>query len=106
MKKEEVLAHAILEHVGGKDNLRQLAHCMTRVRLSLYDPMQADFDALKRIDGVMGVIDDETLQIVVGPGTVNRVADHLSRETGLAIGEESVDPNLTPEERAAVERQK
>lgn len=106
MKKEEVLAHAILEHVGGKDNLRQLAHCMTRVRLSLKDPTQANIDALKRIDGVMGVIDDETLQIVVGPGTVNRVADHLSRETGLAIGEESVDPNLTPEERAAVERQK
>lgn len=106
MKKEEVLAHAILEHVGGKDNLRQLAHCMTRVRLSLKDPTQANIDALKQIDGVMGVIDDETLQIVVGPGTVNRVADHLSRETGLAIGEESVDPNLTPEERAAVERQK
>ncbi len=54
MKKEEVLAHAILEHVGGKDNLRQLAHCMTRVRLSLKDPTQADIDALKQIDGVMG----------------------------------------------------
>lgn len=106
MKKEEVLASAILEHVGGKDNLRQLAHCMTRVRLSLKDPTKADIPALKQIDGVMGVIDDETLQIVVGPGTVNRVADHLSRETGLAIGEESVDENLTFEERTAIERQK
>ncbi|TCI70478.1 PTS sugar transporter subunit IIC [Exiguobacterium sp. SH0S7] len=106
MKKEEVLAQAILEHVGGKDNIRQLAHCMTRVRLSLKDPTKADISALKQIDGVMGVIDDETLQIVVGPGTVNRVADYLSRETGLAIGEEAVDANLTPDERAAIERQK
>jgi PTS system sucrose-specific IIC component len=106
VKKEEVLAHAILEQVAGKDKLRQLAYCMTRVRLSLKDPTQANIDALKRIDGVMWVIDDETLQIVVGPGTVKRVADHLSRETGLAIGEESGDPDLTPEEGAAVERQK
>ena len=85
MKKEEVLAEGILEHVGGKDNLRQLAHCMTRVRLALKDQTKADIQALKQLDGVMGVIDDETLQIVVGPGTVNRVADHLSRKTGLAI---------------------
>jgi len=106
MKKEEVLAEGILEHVGGKDNLRQLAHCMTRVRLALKDPTKADIQALKQLDGIMGVIDDETLQIVVGPGTVNRVADHLSRKTGLAIGEESVDENLTFEERAAIERQK
>ena len=61
MKKEEVLAEGILEHVGGKENLRQLAHCMTRVRLALNNPTKADIQALKQLDGVIGVIDDETL---------------------------------------------
>ena len=35
----------------------------------------------------MGVIEDETLQVVVGPGTVNKVAAEMEGLTGLRIGE-------------------
>ena len=31
----------------------------------------------------MGVIEDETLQVVVGPGTVNKVATEMEGLTGL-----------------------
>ncbi len=89
MKKEQAIAEGILEHIGGKENIRQLAHCMTRVRLKLKDQNKVNIDQLKKVDGVMGVIDDETLQIVVGPGTVNKVSDVLSNMTGLKVGEGS-----------------
>lgn len=51
----------------------------------------------------MGVIEDDTLQIVVGPGTVNKVAAEMSKVTGLSIGEEAaLDENdLTFSEKAA-----
>lgn len=87
MKKEQLIAKGILENIGGKENINQLNHCMTRVRLQLKDNSKADIASLKKVDGVMGVIEDETLQIVVGPGTVNKVSDELSSMTGMRIGE-------------------
>lgn len=106
MKKEQRLAHDIMAHVGGKDNIRRLAHCMTRVRLELKDDSKLDLQGLKQCEGVMGVIEDETLQIVVGPGTVNKVSAEISKETGLAIGEEA-EPSaddLTFSEKAASQK--
>lgn len=102
MKKEQRMANDILQHIGGKENVRKLAHCMTRLRLDLKDDSKADIAALKKVDGVMGVIEDGTLQIVVGPGTVNKVADEMSKLTGLTVGEEAEPEDLTLEERAAL----
>ncbi|ADU94361.1 PTS transporter subunit EIIC [Geobacillus sp. Y412MC52] len=87
MDREQQLAAMILSHLGGKENIAHIAHCMTRVRVSLRDLDQADIAALKRVEGVIGVIEDETLQIVVGPGVVNKVAAALCGLTGLKLGE-------------------
>lgn len=107
MKNEQRMAKDILVQVGGKDNIRRMAFCMTRLRLSLKDDSKVNHDALKKVEGVMGVVDDDTLQLVIGPGTVNKVADEMSRLTGLAIGEEAepeVD-NMTFEEKAALNKE-
>ncbi len=106
MKKEQKLAHDILANIGGKENIRLLAHCMTRLRLSLKDDGKANIAALKKTDGVMGVIEDDTLQIVIGPGTVNKVAAEISKETGLTIGEEAPvnEEDLTFDEKAAMKK--
>ena len=61
-------------HVGGKENVSKLIHCMTRVRLTLKDESKADLEELEALPGVLGVVEDETLQVVVGPGKVNKVA--------------------------------
>lgn len=106
MAKEQKMALDILAEVGGKDNIRRISHCMTRLRMSLVDPSKVSMDRLKKIDGVMGVIDDDPLQIVIGPGTVNKVAGEISQMTGLRIGEDR-EPNeedLTFEEKAALQR--
>ncbi|GGI17255.1 PTS transporter subunit EIIC [Gottfriedia solisilvae] len=91
MNKEQRLAKEIAEQIGGKDNIKSVAHCMTRLRLTLRDDQKVNIPLLKKINGVMGVIEDDTLQIVVGPGTVNKVADEMSKETGLKIGEVAED---------------
>ncbi|MBO0589659.1 PTS transporter subunit EIIC [Sporosarcina sp. E16_8] len=103
MKKEERMAQDIFANIGGKENIQRLSHCMTRLRLALKDDSKVNVDALKKVDGVMGVIEDDTLQIVVGPGTVNKVAAEMSKVTGLSIGEEAgPDENdLTFSEKAA-----
>ena len=89
MKKEERMTKDILGNIGGKENVQSIAHCMTRLRLTLKDEAKANIGELKKIDGVMGVIEDDTLQIVVGPGTVNKVAAEMSNIVGLAIGEKA-----------------
>ena len=89
MRKEERMAKEISEQLGSK-NIRGIAHCMTRLRLTLHDESKVNMDLLKKVEGVMGVIEDETLQVVVGPGTVNKVAAEMEGLTGLRIGEVAI----------------
>ncbi|MHC3758227.1 permease [Staphylococcus succinus] len=87
MTKEQVLAERIIDAVGGMNNIDNVINCMTRVRIKVIDETKIDYDTLKAIDGVMGVVKDERIQIVVGPGTVNKVADHISQLSGVKLGE-------------------
>ncbi|MEU3407261.1 PTS transporter subunit EIIC [Streptomyces sp. NPDC006670] len=72
--KNRATAAAILPLVGGPDNIGSVAHCMTRLRLGLHDRTLVDGPGLRAVPGVLGVVeDDETYQIVLGPGAVARV---------------------------------
>ncbi|MER8236554.1 PTS transporter subunit EIIC [Streptomyces sp. NPDC094049] len=71
--KNRATAAAILPLVGGAENVISVAHCMTRLRLGLRDRSLVQDDALKALPAVMGVVEDDTYQIVLGPGTVARV---------------------------------
>ena len=53
------MVEAIVEHVGGKSNISVATHCMTRLRLNLEDSSKVDAEALKKLDGVLGVVDKE-----------------------------------------------
>ena len=50
------LAQDIVAHVGGKDNITKLVHCVTRLRFSLKDESKADTDYLMKRDGVVTVV--------------------------------------------------
>ncbi|MFF5705915.1 PTS transporter subunit EIIC [Streptomyces sp. NPDC012794] len=71
--KNRATAAAILPLVGGPDNIGSVAHCMTRLRIGLRDRSLVDDAALRAVPGVLGVVEDDTYQIVLGPGTVARV---------------------------------
>lgn len=69
------LAENILRAVGGRPNVLQSTSCMTRLRLKLADSTKIDFASLKRLDGVLGVVEaGEQLQVVLGPARVKPVA--------------------------------
>ncbi|MEU2131168.1 PTS transporter subunit EIIC [Streptomyces sp. NPDC018352] len=88
--KNRATAAAILPLVGGAANVSTVAHCMTRLRLGLHDRSLVDDEALKAVPAVMGVVEDDTYQIVLGPGTVARVTPEFERlvEEGRAAAPE------------------
>lgn len=70
--KYETLAREILAGVGGRDNVRSLVHCATRLRFKLRDNQRADAAALKKNPGVIMVVESGgQFQVVVG----NHVAE-------------------------------
>ncbi|HDC7562094.1 TPA: PTS transporter subunit EIIC [Staphylococcus aureus] len=87
MSKEQQLAERIIAAVGGMDNIDSVMNCMTRVRIKVLDENKVDDQELRHIDGVMGVIHDERIQVVVGPGTVNKVANHMAELSGVKLGD-------------------
>jgi PTS system sucrose-specific IIC component len=87
MAKEKKLAEEILSVVG-RENVASSTFCMTRLRLTLVEPQNVDIARLKGISGILGVLEQAgQLQIILGPGVVNKVAAEFSNLTKLAIGE-------------------
>ena len=80
------LAQKLLDLLGGKDNVLANAACMTRLRVTVKDTGNVDTEGIKALDGVTGLVEDDTMQIVLGPGKVNKVLEEFSKLTGLAKG--------------------
>ena len=67
MGKYEQLANDIIKHVGGKENILTLVHCITRLRFQLKDESKADDDILKNMEGVVTVMKSAgQYQVVIG----------------------------------------
>lgn len=60
------LGQDILDLVGGNSNVIQLEHCSTRLRFNLVDDSKADLESLKKLDGVLGVVQNVQTQVIVG----------------------------------------
>lgn len=60
-------AKGILDGVGGVENVANMTHCATRLRLNLKDASKADDNAVKAVDGVVNVINKAgQYQILIG----------------------------------------
>ncbi|MEU8462704.1 PTS transporter subunit EIIC [Streptomyces sp. NPDC029003] len=88
--KNRATAAAILPLVGGPDNITSVAHCMTRMRVTLRDRSLVRDAELKALPAVLGVVEDDTYQIVLGPGAVARVTPEF--EALLAAGRTPAAP--------------
>lgn len=87
------IAKNLVELVGGKDNIKSVANCMTRCRMELIDYSKADIEAIKKSEGALGVVNAEgQLQVIYGPGKVNKVTAEVSKLVGkkVLIGEDAV----------------
>lgn len=71
------LAKVIIAKVGGKDNIKSVTHCMTRLRFILNNVEKAQQDELKAMDEIMGVVyKGGQYQLIIGP-TVTDVYDEV-----------------------------
>lgn len=70
------LAKKLLQCVGGKENVEQSAHCISRLRLELVDGDQVDYDRIKQL-GVKGIVQvsPTSIQIIIGTDVA-----HVSEE--------------------------
>ncbi|GIN18150.1 PTS beta-glucoside transporter subunit EIIBCA [Shouchella clausii] len=65
--KYEQLAKDIIEKVGGKENVNNVVHCITRLRFKLKDEGKAQTEALKNMDGIVTVMKSGgQYQVVIG----------------------------------------
>ncbi|MGW2398899.1 PTS transporter subunit EIIC [Kitasatospora sp. NPDC001664] len=89
--KNRATAAAILPLVGGPGNITSIAHCMTRLRLGLRDRSLVQEAELKALPAVMGTVEDDTYQIVLGPGTVAKVTPELQKLVDAAPKAQSAE---------------
>lgn len=85
----------ILTCVGGSQNIALCGNCMTRLRLTLHERSLVDHAELKKVPGVMGVIEgNDQLQIVLGPGKAQTASEMMN--TLLAQNHASQEREATP----------
>jgi N-acetylmuramic acid PTS system EIICB component len=90
-------AMEILDAVGGASNVARATNCMTRLRLVLNSNDGVDLATIKRIEGVQGAINNaEQLQIVLGPGKVQQVADAFNTLLASKPANDAPPPVFVP----------
>lgn len=93
MNKNKELAEKILGQVGGTENIKDVFHCMTRLRFRLNDDNVVSLEELKKIPGVLGAqFAEQTLQVVIGP-SVGNVYRELTAVGGF-VEHETIQENL------------
>lgn len=81
------ISQEILINLGGKDNVKELSHCMTRLRFKLNDSSKANKDKISSIEGVITVVQSMgQFQVVIG-NKVTKVYDEMIKlvpESGVS----------------------
>ncbi|MBV1710099.1 MAG: PTS glucose/sucrose transporter subunit IIB, partial [Erysipelothrix sp.] len=80
------IASALLELVGGKSNIKSNATCMTRLRITVVDESKVNYAEIRKLEGVLGVVEGTTVQTIFGPGKVTKVGEEMAKLTGLQLG--------------------
>lgn len=75
--KYQATAAVLRDLLGGSDNITALEHCVTRLRLSLTDRSRVNDTALRDHPAVLGLLERDTFQIIVGPAAVAPLAAAL-----------------------------
>ena len=72
------IAKKVIDALGGRENVRSVAHCATRLRVMVVDEGKIDKDTVEDIEKVQGAFfNSGQYQIIFGTGTVNRIYDEV-----------------------------
>lgn len=79
-------AEEILKEIGGEKNIKDLTHCVTRLRFVLKDESIVDDEKVKAIKGVMGIMKKGgQYQVIIG-NDVNTCYKAVLSQTSLGVG--------------------
>ncbi|WP_414043921.1 PTS cellobiose/arbutin/salicin transporter subunit IIBC [Macrococcus sp. EM39E] len=91
MSKDRKMASEILNSIGGVSNIKNLTHCMTRLRFVLKDESKANDEVVTNIDGVMGLRKQGgQYQVIVGNNVAATYAELM--KLGVSGGAKSSEP--------------
>lgn len=102
--KYQILSDEIYQEIGGISNVESLIHCMTRLRIKIRDMSKVNMEKLKKISGVLGVVEADTLEIVLGPGVNTKVATIMNNEAGVKEGETFPETSSHQSNKSEVEK--
>jgi len=93
---------AILDAVGGAENITHLTHCATRLRFELKDASVVDKGTVEKIPGVMGAVPQsgDRYQIIIG-GAVQSVYNDIMKLPAMAGGASSSSAKSDADIKAA-----
>lgn len=80
------LAKLIVKNVGGKENIKSIRHCITRVRFVLQDESKANDDVLNNTEGIISVVKSGGEYMVVIGNHVVKVYDAVCDVLGISDG--------------------
>lgn len=103
MAKYTEMAKGVLKDVGGLENIKFVEHCATRLRIHYYSKSKVDFEAIKKEDKVVGLVEKTgQIQIIIGP-EVNDAYNEFLDVSGFKPTEggqdNTVDTTDEPEEK-------
>ncbi|MFC6465139.1 beta-glucoside-specific PTS transporter subunit IIABC [Marinilactibacillus sp. GCM10026970] len=91
MSSNKEIAQKVLELTGGKENVNNAWHCVTRLRFNLNDKDKVQLDAIKDVPGVMGAqFSGDQFQVIVG-NKVSDVYEELEKELGGSASSEPTE---------------
>lgn len=93
------VANEILDGIGGKENIKAIEHCATRLRIVVNDDNLVNKDAIKSIKGIGGYfLQSGQHQIIVGTGKVNKVFECITNGGEIKVGgaKDEAYSNLNP----------
>ncbi|HEP4081100.1 TPA: PTS beta-glucoside transporter subunit IIBCA [Streptococcus pyogenes] len=92
------IATEVIEALGGRENVRSVAHCATRLRVMIHDEGKIDKEKAEAIDKVKGAFfNSGQYQMIFGTGTVNNIYDEV-----VALG---LPTSSTSEQKAEAGKQ-
>lgn len=84
------MAEKVVEYLGGKENLQNVNHCATRLRVVVKDSTLVQENKLKKIEGVVGVeVRNGETQVIVG-----QVIEDLNIQVERLVGDTKVSSSL------------
>ncbi len=66
-EKNKILIESIFNNVGGVENIKDVYHCATRMRLTLFNSKISDLKEIKKIEKIKGALwSNGELQLIIG----------------------------------------